>query len=911
MFPAPEALSASVLQNRSSARAVTIFKYLARRILAISITVLAGVFITVAIANRTGMLDKAVRAQIEREITSLSHDPGFQGDLEVQRQRLEAARGLALSFWPKHLLYTLRALKLDWGQVQDQRKFLAWIESGSGLVRTLDSRTIILSKFPNTLLLSGTAFLLLALVGIPIALYLSRHEGGWLDRVTGILTPLSSVPSWVIGILLVVVFAVQLRLFPAGKMFDSIPPQSGWETARVVAHHLFLPVMAVVLSLVFQLVYSWRTYLLIYADEDYLILAKAKGLKRQAIDFHYILRPAFPYMLTSLAMTLVGFWQTTTALEYFYQWPGIGKLFVDAIPNFHSESMYLGDMTIVTGIVVLFAYLLGITVFVLELMVLIFDPRQRWASQNGSASLYQKGSDRWAAIHRRLRKPLFRKPEKVIPGDGERAPGRQGALRPGKAYRSIASDVRQAGLALLEGLIGAFGKICQARSGRLGLLLVGLLGLVSIWVLIYLPYDPVAREWTSSGFKENPSTAKLALPKWVNWFRDKDLPATIVLNGQGGRDLVQAGPEANGMTGTQIDFVFDYPYQDFPGEMALYLTADYQEKMPFVSLTWITPDGREIDLKGGAVTKSFTYPLAENIPVSRLVRTNQHLKQWVVTSGSQKTPEHMLLFADPESDAPRAINGRYHLRVDGLCFEASCDLQAQLVIFGLVEGWAGTDYLRRDLSVPLLWGIPFALLVGVVGAVMTSMIALVLAAAGAWLGGWVDYLLQRAAEINLILPVMAISVILYAYFNLSLWLIIGMIMLSTVMGSAVKSFRAAFLQEKAAGYIEAAMAYGASDWRIITRYLVRRIVPIVIPQMVMLIPSFIFLEATLAIFNISDVRYPTWGRMVYSALRYGAMYGSRYWVLQPLGLMLVTGLAFVLIGVALNRALIPQLKREP
>jgi peptide/nickel transport system permease protein len=86
--------------------------------------------------------------------------------------------------------------------------------------------------------------------------------------------------------------------------------------------------------------------------------------------------------------------------------------------------------------------------------------------------------------------------------------------------------------------------------------------------------------------------------------------------------------------------------------------------------------------------------------------------------------------------------------------------------------------------------------------------------------------------------------------------------------------------------------------------------PTIIPQTVMLIPSFIFLEATLAIFNISDVRYPTWGRMIYSGLRYGALFGSEFWVLQPIVLMLSTGLAFVLISFALNHILTPHLKIE-
>ncbi|NMC85901.1 MAG: ABC transporter permease [Anaerolineaceae bacterium] len=232
------------------------------------------------------------------------------------------------------------------------------------------------------------------------------------------------------------------------------------------------------------------------------------------------------------------------------------------------------------------------------------------------------------------------------------------------------------------------------------------------------------------------------------------------------------------------------------------------------------------------------------------------------------------------------------------------------MVFGKVEGWAGTDYLRRDLLIPLLWGLPLALFIGVFGALFTSLISLILAAASAWLGGWVDFVVQHATEANLILPVLAVGVLLYSYYNLSLWLIIGIIILANVLGSSTKVMRAAFLQEKQAGYVEAAKSYGASDWRIIRHYLVPRIMPVIIPQIVMLIPGFIFLEATLAIFTIYDTRYPTWGRIIYSALHNGALYGSQFWVLEPITLMLLTGLAFVLISFGLNHVLAPHLQSD-
>jgi len=114
------------------------------------------------------------------------------------------------------------------------------------------------------------------------------------------------------------------------------------------------------------------------------------------------------------------------------------------------------------------------------------------------------------------------------------------------------------------------------------------------------------------------------------------------------------------------------------------------------------------------------------------------------------------------------------------------------------------------------------------------------------------------------------------------------------------------LQIRESPYIESARAYGASSFRIIVKYMVPRIIPVLVPQLVILIPSFVFLEATLGLFNIST-GLPTWGTVIYQAASNGALYGSRYWVLAPLSLLLISGFAFSLCGSALEKILNPRL----
>jgi peptide/nickel transport system permease protein len=309
------------------------------------------------------------------------------------------------------------------------------------------------------------------------------------------------------------------------------------------------------------------------------------------------------------------------------------------------------------------------------------------------------------------------------------------------------------------------------------------------------------------------------------------------------------------------------------------------------------------------INKERAYDFQEGLPVQRLVSQNENWKEWFNFTRIFPTPFYYVLFADPNADAPEVINGLYQLRISGITFEEESDISTEFVMLGHVYGLAGTDYLRRDLSIPLFWGMPFALIVGLFGSLSTIVFSMVLAASGVWFGGWVDDLIQRFTEINLVLPILAISVLAYAYLGISIWAIFAIVIFLNVFGAPLKSFRSVLLQIREAPYIEAARAYGASGFRIIRMYLVPRIIPVLVPQLIILIPSFVFLEATLGLFNIST-GLPTWGTTIYEASMNGALYGSKYWVLAPLSLLLVSGFAFSLCGSALEKILNPRLLDE-
>ncbi len=883
------------------------FRYLASKAILIGITIFLGVFLTVIIANRPAVLgfgvaepqveanielqiDRYLRAEANAFTSSLSGE-----DIDDLREELRDEAGLNLPYLPRHFLWTLKALSFDWGRITQTTVKSLW-----GQQRDMDIRGIVLEYFPNTLLLVGTANLLVFLIGIPLSLYLARHYGSFIDRLLSLVSPLSSVPSWVLGILLISIFAVELRWLPVGGMFDTLPPETPLGYVEVVLRHMILPVLAIVISLLFQLVYTWRTYFVIHSEEDYVDLAKAKGLPVRVLQKNYILRPTLPYVITSFALVLVGFWQMTMALEVVFQWPGIGWLYIkQGLPNYWSESMYPGELLIAIGIVVIFAYLLGMVVFLLDIIYVMIDPRVHILNPENTLQLRWKRSVAdWREAFRHWREnrqiaERLKYKERII---APKIPIRHRMMR----------AVRQGFTTVGKWLKFFFTEVRRYPSAIFGLAVILMLVVGSIVALTVYPYQQIGSQWNTERLTGQARIPRLAQPEWFNVFRREKLLSVAVFDEAHPAVTRVEETLSNGWTQADITYLIDYPYDGFPQEMYIYFDSEFLEKRPFVSLTWITPDGREIELKSASVDSSLNYIFKDVINAQTFVFKNPNWQKWFNFEQIDTTPSFYVLFADPAADTPRVVKGTYQLKLSGLLFEPDSELNAELVLLGQVYGIAGTDYLRRELIVPLIWGMPFALVFGLTGAFVTTILAMLTSATGVWFGGWVDSLIQRLTEANMILPVLAISVLAYALLGLDLWVILGIIILLNVFGTPAKTFRSAFLQIKEASYIEAARAYGAGNSRIIMRYLIPRIMPILIPQLVTLIPSFVFLEATLGLFNIKST-YPTWGRIIYQGLSNGALYGSRFWVLEPIAPLLLTGLAFSILGIALERILNPRL----
>jgi peptide/nickel transport system permease protein len=228
-------------------------------------------------------------------------------------------------------------------------------------------RLIILGRLPATLLLMGTSELFLFFSTLFLALALSRHYGSLWDKLTIALSPTSTVPPWFYGIFLILIFAAVLHILPFGGLTDTPVPTNPFLFALSVLKHMTLPALSLILASFFLSIYNWRTFFLIYSSEDYVEMAKAKGLTARNIERRYILRPTLPTIITQFALTLITVWQGAIITETVFLWPGLGRTLYTAIGFY--------DTPVIVGTTIIYAYLLALTVFVLDFVYALVDPR--------------------------------------------------------------------------------------------------------------------------------------------------------------------------------------------------------------------------------------------------------------------------------------------------------------------------------------------------------------------------------------------------------------------------------------------------------------------------------------------------------------------------------------------------------
>jgi len=445
----------------------------------------------------------------------------------------------------------------------------------------------------------------------------------------------------------------------------------------------------------------------------------------------------------------------------------------------------------------------------------------------------------------------------------------------------------------MKKFINTLREILKYPSAVFGMIIVLALFVAAIVVVVKIPYSEAIDTWRGGEevYGKNPRNVP---PTWYNWFREDKLVESLDMSeGDEGVTIEEIVTEG----GTPIKtttFEFDFQYDNFPQDLVLYFTSTFDTKQPFVSVKIFTPDEREIKAGSFAIGTTHTYTLIQD------EKLRKKLGGVVPNIG---------IFIQENDESQTPVKGIYKLVVESITFEEGSTVQLEFVLTGQVFGWAGTDHLRRDLSLSLMWGTPVAIAFGLLAAIGTSVLTMGIAAIGTWYGGIVDGIIQRITEINLVLPFLSILIMIGTFYSRSIWVILGSTIALSIFTGGIKSYRSMFMQVKESTYIEAARAYGARDGRIIFRYLIPRVIPLLLPGLVSAVPAFVFLEASLALLGIGDPVLPTWGKMINDAYAHFAIYrGWYYWILEPAVLLMITGLGFASLGFALDRIFNPRLR---
>ena len=232
---------------------------------------------------------------------------------------------------------------------------------------------VIMERLPATLelaIVSGTAALLL---GISLGVYTALKRDGWLSNSIMTLSLIGvSLPTFVIGILLIYLFAVELQWLPSFGRGETIQITENWQTGLLTESglkSLILPSITLglfQLTLIMRLV---RAEMLEVLRTDYIKFARARGLSQRAIHFHHALKNTLLPVITITGLQLGSIIAFGIITETVFQWPGVGLLFITAIQ--------FVDIPIMSAYLVLIALIFVIINLVVDLLYFVVDPRLR------------------------------------------------------------------------------------------------------------------------------------------------------------------------------------------------------------------------------------------------------------------------------------------------------------------------------------------------------------------------------------------------------------------------------------------------------------------------------------------------------------------------------------------------------
>jgi peptide/nickel transport system permease protein len=444
-------------------------------------------------------------------------------------------------------------------------------------------------------------------------------------------------------------------------------------------------------------------------------------------------------------------------------------------------------------------------------------------------------------------------------------------------------------------------EFLKSKMGVAGIVILTILISISIITIIIIPIETF-QEWN------NPESwityPKAAIPIWVNLFLTEKIPEHKILAEPNIQTLSN-----NEINLTSYQFNLDFNYDQFPKDFIYSYLLEYSGS-PLLQMSVIRPDGVKLEL----VSTSLPYSNLKIIHSDRIFSTDAMIKKELVLQEEKfefkinRLSVEDIIFSKTELNKP--LKGNYVFLIDFYEIdEESKIIDSKLIIGGKAFGIMGTDELRRDLAIGLLWGTPLALFIGLAVSIGSVVMGLVYGIYAGFKGKKTDETMMRFNDILYALPALPFLIILSVTISNSIFVMTGFLMIFGWVGIA-KVARSMSLQIKTRGYVEAATIMGQKDSKMILKHILPQLLPYAFASIAISVPAAITTEAGLSFLGLGDPSFPTWGQILHDANTFGAAARGLWWWIVPPGIMIaITGLAFVFIGNALDSIINPKLKR--
>ena len=227
---------------------------------------------------------------------------------------------------------------------------------------------LIVDRFWPTLLLMVSTIILAVLFGILLGLLAAINLNTWKDAVISVFALITyATPLFWVGLMMIVVFSINLRWFPTSGMENIAAFYEGFDRFVDISRHLVLP--TITLSLFYLALYTrlMRASMLEQYGQDYVVTARAKGLPERRITFGHVLRNALLPVVTMAGVQVGALIGGSVIVESVFAWPGLGMLAF--------ESLFARDMNLLLGIFLISSVLVVVVNLIVDVIYCFLDPR--------------------------------------------------------------------------------------------------------------------------------------------------------------------------------------------------------------------------------------------------------------------------------------------------------------------------------------------------------------------------------------------------------------------------------------------------------------------------------------------------------------------------------------------------------